>query len=530
MPYVNDAERIGHLCEADWSTKNLVEEDNEVEVDQLESNLEQEDQPGYGSDQLVKITEKDHAASATALTFINESFTFNPFQKRKQESKPDLASADEDLPGPAVKKFISNRFIPQGITDVQVNQILGGKQKKYTGKGKVRRDTSDGGNPSEDDEGDPPRRFTVYVQVWAETPAEKKPGKTSKTPTITFISKGPFKMDMSKSFETFKREVMEVLPCRTSMLPVVKFKWKFDNQAQSAPCKKIANRAGYEALIDAINAKQVANNVVVWLYAPKPAKDDEGSNPDYVEEPFDFDQEAIIGPHKSFISDMATKRRLAEEELEKEYPLGRLAPPLSVHFADEKKLKVLSRVPPPLNALPATFGQYYRQCQEEATFGNQALALPVPPQAAPPPFPVPGGFPPLSHPYAYQPYFAPPYMQAPHIGGYPYLPRYSPAPHHQPVTDPGEILSASSSPSITTSHDVSLSEFCAKYRISDSDQAKLAALEYRPGNRAVETLEEKEWRDVVFPQCAQEILYSNKVRYLDVMIHCQPLQKILLDT
>jgi hypothetical protein len=87
-------------------------------------------------------------------------------------------------------------------------------------------------------------------------------------------------------------------------------------------------------------------------------------------------------------------------------------------------------------------------------------------------------------------------MQAPYMGGYPYPPPYGPAFHHQPFAGPEETLSASSSPSITTSHNVSLSEFCMKYHISDGDQAKLAALEYQPGNRAVETLEEKEWRDI----------------------------------
>ncbi|KAG2737688.1 hypothetical protein P692DRAFT_20851782 [Suillus brevipes Sb2] len=327
-------------------------------------------------------------------------------------------------------------------------------------------------------------------------------------------------MNTSKTFETFKREVVEVLPCRTSMLPVAKFEWKFDNQAQSAPRKKIVNRAGYEALIDAINAKRVADNVVVWVYTPKPAKDEEVSILTLAhcfEQRFTF---LLAMSHKSLI------RRLAEEELEKEYLLGRYAkfphkrvwhnirndtyfeltlaagkadksaPPLSVHFADEKKLKVPSCVPPPPNAPPAAFGQYYQQRQEEATFANQALAPPAPSQAGPPPFPVPGGFPPLKPPYGYQPYFMSPYMQAPYMGGYPYPPPYGPALQHQPFAGPGETLSASSSLSITTSHDVSLSEFCTKYRISDGDQTKLAALEYQPGNRAVETLEEKEWCDI----------------------------------
>jgi hypothetical protein len=46
------------------------------------------------------------------------------------------------------------------------------------------------------------------------------------------------------------------------------------------------------------------------------------------------------------------------------------------------------------------------------------------------------------------------------------------------------------------SHKVTLSNFCIKYFISDTDQAKLATLKYRPGNHAVETLEEKEWCEV----------------------------------
>lgn len=42
VPHINDAERTGHLSEADWSTKNPVEEDDEVEVDELESEWEEE--------------------------------------------------------------------------------------------------------------------------------------------------------------------------------------------------------------------------------------------------------------------------------------------------------------------------------------------------------------------------------------------------------------------------------------------------------------------------------------------------------
>ena len=40
---------------------------------------------------------------------------------------------------------------------------------------------------------------------------------------------------------------------------------------------------------------------------------------------------------------------------------------------------------------------------------------------------------------------------------------------------------------------VSLSDFCTRYDISDSNQAKLTELEYEPGNKMVEALDKQEW-------------------------------------
>lgn len=108
---------------------------------------------------------------------------------------------------------------------------------------------------SEDEESNAPRGFTVYVQVWSETPlVEKKSAKGAKA-SISIVSRGPFKMDTSRTFQSFKQDIAKVLPCRLIMLPVAKFEWKFENQAQSAPRKKIADEAGFEALLDAVKAK-----------------------------------------------------------------------------------------------------------------------------------------------------------------------------------------------------------------------------------------------------------------------------------
>ncbi|KAG2749000.1 hypothetical protein P692DRAFT_20734786, partial [Suillus brevipes Sb2] len=250
------------------------------------------------------------------------STSFNASHKRKRESKS---------PAP-VSKYKHNKFVPQGhLTDETIDRILGVKQKKT--KGKARKSSVGVSDSSEDDEGNTPRRFTIYVQVWSEAPIEKKSGKGAKA-SMAVVSRGPCKMDTAHSFRSFKQDIAKVLPCRLTMLPVTKFEWKFENQAQSAPRKKIADEAGYEALLDAIKAKRAAENIVIWLYTPKPAKDEQDwdtGDADYVERPFNFDEEAAdTHTTKGLIDDMSTKRRKAEAELESLYPIGRY--PLFPHL------------------------------------------------------------------------------------------------------------------------------------------------------------------------------------------------------
>ena len=121
------------------------------------------------------------------------------------------------------------------------------------------------------------RQFTVYVQVWTTSSHNsRKPGsKPTKNLPIDIIHKGPFKCNTDDTFHSFKSRVAEALPCRVSALPISKFVWKFESQAQGAPRKKVADEAGYEALLDAVKAKRRHENVVVWLYTPKPSKDEE---------------------------------------------------------------------------------------------------------------------------------------------------------------------------------------------------------------------------------------------------------------
>ena len=108
----------------------------------------------------------------------------------------------------------------------------------------------------------------VHLQVY-ETVVEKKPGWGGKSSMATsFVPKGPFSFNTLFSFAKFKMQVSSALSCDISKLPVLKFEWKFEGQSQSAPCKKIANKVGFEALLDAIKAKHTTEHVVVLFYMP----------------------------------------------------------------------------------------------------------------------------------------------------------------------------------------------------------------------------------------------------------------------
>ncbi|KAG1724073.1 hypothetical protein EDB19DRAFT_1834311 [Suillus lakei] len=276
---ISDRERVGQLSKADWLEEKLLE-DGEEELDQLEAEPRPEED--HDSDQSIEFTDVDSVASASGPTFmfVNVDLaSFSGSHKRKRDS-PDLVSAaTECLLGPSTNKYKYNKFVPQG-------------------------------------------RLTDEAIDWMLTGKKKKlsaKGKSMK-PSVT------------------------VLPCQLTMLPVTKMKFK--NQAQSAPHKKIVDEAGYEALLDAVKAKQAAKNIVVWLFTLKPAKDEQDwdtGDPDYVECPFNFDEEAGAAS-RTTNSLIATGRA------------DMSAPPTTNHFT--QKLKVPH---PPLDAPISTFGTNLRQ-------------------------------------------------------------------------------------------------------------------------------------------------------------------------
>ena len=143
-------------------------------------------------------------------------------------------------------------------------------------------------------------------------------------------------------------------------------------------------------------------------------------------------------------------------------------PPVSNHFSDTQKLRaapplqlVQPQLPPPL-----------------PNYEAQYAAMQLPFQHYPPQF----GF---QH-YLY-PQPNPGFL--PHPGHH-----MQPVPHFNPAT-PRHEEPVISSPGIALRLRVPLPNFCTRYFISDSNQQKLQELEYQPGDKLVENLEEKEWKE-----------------------------------
>jgi len=95
-------------------------------------------------------------------------------------------------------------------------------------------------------------------------------------------------------------------------------------------------------------------------------------------------------------------------------------------------------------------------------------------------------------PSAYAPMAPYPYPPSANYPSFPY--------GQQPGSFPAWPLKDSPAPSPATALHlgVPLADFCARYKISKSDEEKLALLEYKPGNNAVTTLGIEDWKEVKF--------------------------------
>ena len=148
-------------------------------------------------------------------------------------------------------------------------------------------------------------------------------------------------------------------------------------------------------------------------------------------------------------------------------------PPTSKHFNDDQKLRAPTA---PIPALPPPH-----------TFAP--TAPPTGPQWAQP-YPWPPYAQPAQPQYGPLTYGLPPYGH----------PAYGHLPPGPPMQPPANALPISplSSPGTALAPRVPLADFCVQYHISNANQQKFTELEYEPGNKMVESLDEKEWKQVKF--------------------------------
>lgn len=160
-------------------------------------------------------------------------------------------------------------------------------------------------------------------------------------------------------------------------------------------------------------------------------------------------------------------------------------PPNSVHFdpsaclkMKEAKTEDAPAIESPAMAAIAAPGPNF--------LSHQLLPHPQQPAYLPhynPPPPPPWMYGHYPMPSSYAPAASYPYPPPANYPGFPYGQQPAPlsawpAPKDSPVSLPATTLQIG----------VLLAEFCARYKISDSDREKLALLEYKPGNNAVTTL------------------------------------------
>ncbi|KAF8219449.1 hypothetical protein L208DRAFT_1383010 [Tricholoma matsutake] len=219
---------------------------------------------------------------------------------------------------------------------------------------------------------------------------------------------------------------------------------------------------------------------VVLIMIPPPSKDEEDwdtGEGDYLVKPYDHYKEIVVLQVPGDQNELSVKDQMAI----KKDGITVFSPPNS-NFFDVKQALKPSRT--------AHVGA--NEAEGDTSLSSAPVLVPLPPAYAPTALP----FPQLPHwGYGYPP--LPPNF--PHVPGHPGHPLGAGFPYpyghnlftlptqyanvHHPIGNAGLPPSPLPSPE----------EFCACYKIPDSDQEKLRWLEYWPGHARVTKLEEKHW-------------------------------------
>lgn len=123
---------------------------------------------------------------------------------------------------------------------------------------------------SDDEESEPVKKFTVYIDIEGPKPtAAMSRSKAPATSALT-IKRGPFIHATDESFFSSQQRIAAETPCNVKLLVLSQLYWKFEKPL-GAPRKLVRNKVGYEAMVSSVSEKK--GDCVVLVFMPPPEKD-----------------------------------------------------------------------------------------------------------------------------------------------------------------------------------------------------------------------------------------------------------------
>ncbi|KAI6150461.1 hypothetical protein BKA82DRAFT_4352310 [Pisolithus tinctorius] len=363
----------------------------------------------------------------------------------------------------------------------------------------------------------PPQSITAHLHL--ETSVEvlaRTRGKSTSSTSVKLTQCNPFIFTVKDTFDTFIDAVADAADTMPWHLAAEQLRWQFETPA-NLQLKLVTNEVGYRAMINAVKSRK--KDQVIFLYVPRPIprelptieekKRGRGKSSGAARE---LDDEPL--PDLSIKSQIDSLRnRSANElkELQDKYPVGNHPRfPNKRIYASGGLFWELTplRLQIWANAIAAKPPTATCDTPPMSNHFTKASAIPASQMPADVPNPILGAWnedhhsapgphglwhAPGPHPmYPFGSYFPPPPIPYGSYGYYMSNMTSPPAPTPPP---PSQSTTIFSSPSSTMTHNVSLSEFCTKYRLSAHTQEKLEKLDYIPGNKVVESLSEADWKD-----------------------------------
>ncbi|GJE94880.1 hypothetical protein PsYK624_110560 [Phanerochaete sordida] len=362
--------------------------------------------------------------------------------------------------------------------------------------------------------------IVTYIEVTVPSSAPqvqsrtgKKPAKVAPTPAAAVYKCGPIEFDVEDTFEMFFRDLADAVHCTRDSLPVPKLMWKLAN-IKSSPEKPITNAIGFKAMLTAVQEKRRGDRQITVMM-PRPdqrpqtfpwevgTEDERGHNrmqefynteaQTAAEDPFDFHSQ------KQRIDDASQD---CKQQICNKYPVGNLGEPyqdIRVYRNAEGRMWELNDLRISVWANKLARGKCTVDAPPNAPhFGHRQS---LKPRTAPSSSPV--ALPPTaagssSFPEA----FLAATMQQQQrdtvlAGGFGF--NSVPGTHATHLRPPSVTQSFFNPDDVPAFFDVpntiTLSAWCARYRIPVEDEQKISHMGFVLGDRDFEDMPESVWKD-----------------------------------